>query len=1384
MSNFNKISGQRGTLLVEAIAMLGLIALVTPTLYKKSAERLQEIQDINTASQARTMYSIIETFMKTNYSLLIEKTSSSAGQTVAIGYEDGGTSCDADVGAECFEKGYSTFVPFGFTPGDLKNYGSPKIYVHRDKEALVAYIFFPAVSSSEIGKKRAARVASLVGANGGVVSQPLTGGSSSSEVYGTGGAWRLDATQIDTINIPNEFAENSLVVTSPEPVNMSNMDSDKFLYRVPPDNDGKDYHNTMVTDLYLGGNEDHESNWQSRADEYFSIFNVRKLTLNTNCARRDVAESSRTHSGEDNYCNPNVADLYIGKPNGKYLGVNDFSKGIDGNTGAAWIYGNLSALKENFRLFREGDTGVDRETGFDVMEFSRRGSTVTAEDGTIINNDYIVFRAENANESSRVSMVNNFVQVLENGSSNTYELKIGNSSVSDDSYMRAYMEGSTHILALNSPSDFLGSITEENLVTQINRHGGTVYINGGSSDAKMDTYINDAGGKLLAGKSGSWIDAANLGNSAEVYLLDGADRAEGTDKRRFFVGGTGENSSGTMLYGNARRVSLRGGLLRVHSDVGDLDASPTGGWDILTSIRSSETHLGLVDPETLPASLTGETAILSRYTDILGSTYMGTAEMSSSEVGDPIYSRGGWTLGVTGNAWFDDLLFARETWVNKSGMKELHAGFSSYADYAANPHAGWLDVYNDRFIVRDRGRSGLADGSDDEESVMIYADSSEIILRDLEGASLKMAQGTARLGNEENYIFADSSGTTDGAMNVVGSTLANIYTDDSSTAGVVNLQKDALQIFGQPDGVENYNNRIEARAQEFMIQTTGEGQDSSTAQFYATKDEIRTRYVNFSVENNESSAVFRVMPNVGTTGSSDANVQVHGSLHVNNNKVIHVASDPLNRAGIEGENHAMLEVDPQYVQIWASNDGSSFASRLNVPEGDPYYAMLKVNPADISGGSSAISDTENASVYIRRGAIELEPSAEGLFPEAAADQGVGYIKANRLVSDTGLPVPAPATVGGSGGHEGRATAYDQYMVNPAYTSVMHDIKLTTRGGARLSDALPDFVLKGVYNLVNNCAEGTHSGICNESGFGSWASPYIGLVPYASCPPGYRNMATVVPISFSMGQAGQLIEASGGNGWQVNPHPRQAQILAEAQNNGKQIAYPTLVEAEGYTMNSLWSEPGGFGYDFGTSTVTESHVQGWFQGFKAAYDDTSKSSTTSDAQTNAGSNNPYENFHPWHYIEDKEGAGNVTSWPVVAEALYFQQNTWLKTSVEPGDDGWGAYMGFIYDTGVWGEGGDTSNIRSNYNEQGYNEDLGGELLSGYAWNVFPIPTNTIEGHATVYCYFDRSNFTSWGNLVDQRDARSLLKGESFNRMGKDSDYSSRLDDPSLKYKDPW
>lgn len=49
--------------------------------------------------------------------------------------------------------------------------------------------------------------------------------------------------------------------------------------------------------------------------------------------------------------------------------------------------------------------------------------------------------------------------------------------------------------------------------------------------------------------------------------------------------------------------------------------------------------------------------------------------------------------------------------------------------------------------------------------------------------------------------------------------------------------------------------------------------------------------------------------------------------------------------------------------------------------------------------------------------------------------------------------------------------YNKYRVDPAFISVMNDIKLTSRGGARLSESLPNYINKGIYVLSNSYGAG-------------------------------------------------------------------------------------------------------------------------------------------------------------------------------------------------------------------------------------------------------------------------------------------------------------------------
>ncbi len=232
--------------------------------------------------------------------------------------------------------------------------------------------------------------------------------------------------------------------------------------------------------------------------------------------------------------------------------------------------------------------------------------------------------------------------------------------------------------------------------------------------------------------------------------------------------------------------------------------------------------------------------------------------------------------------------------------------------------------------------------------------------------------------------------------------------------------------------------------------------------------------------------------------------------------------------------------------IYASHTDANAAPRLDIKS-----SVLQVDSGPsssytgIAPGKAVADNANKGSVYIRKGVIELQ--SPYTFPSTVDEKLYGYIKADRFVDNAALPKTTYdktdpkkiVTMGAlpvikTGGYTGDYTTYDTYQVNPAYTSVMHDIKLTTRGGARLSDILPDFINKGIYVVDNTYAEGTtdqYVGNWGASGFNPKksykecdthtcrTSPWLGWVPNPQCPPGYAKVMTIMPAGWAMAQAG-------------------------------------------------------------------------------------------------------------------------------------------------------------------------------------------------------------------------------------------------------------------------
>ena len=122
-------------------------------------------------------------------------------------------------------------------------------------------------------------------------------------------------------------------------------------------------------------------------------------------------------------------------------------------------------------------------------------------------------------------------------------------------------------------------------ITWINKQGGNVWINKiaglDDSSALANTYINDGGGRLLAGTKGEWLRAAQEGASAQVHLLDSGSSNAG--ERIFTVGNADLINDANMMYGDSTKVSLRSDRFGVYNQDIDL-SSNVGGLEFAEAV--------------------------------------------------------------------------------------------------------------------------------------------------------------------------------------------------------------------------------------------------------------------------------------------------------------------------------------------------------------------------------------------------------------------------------------------------------------------------------------------------------------------------------------------------------------------------------------------------------------------------------------------------------------------------------------------------------------------------------------------------------------------------------------------------------------------------------
>ncbi len=872
------------------------------------------------------------------------------------------------------------------------------------------------------------------------------------------------------------------------------------------------------------------------------------------------------------------------------------------------------------------------------------------------------------------------------------------------------------------------------------------------------------GSAWMAGTLSALSDAFKVNGTSDEPILTFAD-ADGTimsaDSHLFNVFPTADGGVGLEINGDNSSV-VTDYATTINNDLtatgdtlvasGGTDTSFKAGPDgRYITADASKVLLQNGQVEILDDDGSGAVTNIKGRANITGATTVGTKATDATD-GDMEGIHNNYQLKVygTGNAYVaNDLVVGNTLYTKKFNTAELHAG----GELLANDNARWLHATTNGVKVTDP-----TDSANVKTRMEITQDTTALYNR----------EGSNSLTGGEMVLGASGSRLT-------GNDMVELYTTDDN--GEVQLQDKALVIRGKTETSGGRNAIISA--------------DADTIDFNANYTSV-------------NDGVFRVRREDNAAGMQDS-LYVNPNENTNQGLVLAEANRttvrPRGNDGIfdvqDEDGKRVLNVMPNGLNGETVNVGYNSYTR---PIGTVDVDKESVSFSDVTGGSayrvvevdldrSLAQKTDDSnptrgSVYIRRGAVELEsPSGAGY----EADAGYGYIEAGRFVANTkydGTKIDNPSDAYPSDYTKGWNTsdrvAYDRYMVNPAYTSVMHDIKLTTRGGARLSDILPDFINKGIY-VVNNTYKDTGFSLDSItatvnnggqisvsagagadvtevpggslSGADQWASPFLGVVPAPLCPPGHARVITITPAGFQMSQAGQMVK-------------REHYVGAGKTGAGNRFVVDERANLE---------ELGQVKINMADDTQTISGAQYYHN-------------TITDS-----ANNTRDLYYLGHANEPTLTKTNND--PYSPQPLYFQQSTWLKSKVQPQANGakgscnntlgsgegctnfvgWSAIMGFIYPASLY-----ENIISAVVGNPPKDEDV--------YWNVFPVKAKTLEAYATVYCYFDRTNLYvlpgEKGLQPEYTDQYDQLNSFRTGRTKPNSTYTDRLDDPTLKYKEPW
>lgn len=1274
--NFNKSILQQGGLMIEALAMLGLIAVVTPTMYKKSAERTMEVEDINTAATIRTINAAANDYVSANYSTILGDMVKNNETNRKLNIED-----------------LKAYLPYGFdVKKALYNYDGEHIQLSVSRpdgsNNLTTLMLFPAKLDEEngIGQERTSRIAALIGSSGGYVTD-------TNKARGIGGIWELSGdSYTKNFNSANKY---SIVTASADTISASagnEMDYSKYLQRgKDPDDTGGQWKNTMRTDLYMGGPEGSSEDVYHEATGPWSIRNIKSLIVGANYG-------------------PQVTN-----DDGELVEAGGYGLYVTGDTNPnAYIKGSVEAGYGQL-VADNGNLKYGKDAGKDDAGNSLFGFNVDTE-GTITNLKNL-----------------NLAQKFTNGWDS---IKIG---ALDDS---------------NDPDYVIKASHDNNTGSE----QGNLYLLGDVAEFHnigVDRYGNDA-----------------------VVLADGFDTspAEGGDFPEInynnpptFPIRMGSNTkvdsllaAGQIDTQKIRAASLSVGSHNIDDNEKWLNVNQYG----VTMADIHHENNGDYDPQGTYASF-NQAGILLR------------ADYSSHPVSDD--DKGGGANYKVGGQNTSEHAIQFNLRTNKefaggktlSNVAELFANNTDIRGKEIARISGQGTIIQAKSEIRDWKDDYDRSWEDETQDFKDTVDSNTLLLRN-DGMQMKMS---SKVGSVK-----DSSINISETVFSPRNNSDSAHTRTSFQKMHVDLKDSNFRI------VNNWENIFSVR-----------GNDNEEDQFSSNNNDVFTRNIPDFPPTNE-----KIVNNYDVALHGNIVVApktpINSSSYNQSNYYANVSIGTLNK--MAGVNILDKRYDYYGGKLSETASWGHNANQHNVVIIDQGF---DVNADYNNNNKKDIVDP--GTVYIRKGYVEVhgeDTANTSGHSYNDAYHGNGVLVASRLVANN--PIQARDVTKNipergshitefvdSSNYDNGSNHYDTYMVNPAYTSVMHDIKLTTRGGARLSDILPDFINKGIYVVSNTIKENfnNEAGDLEFNGYNgsngaqliasansvnstekinfansdAWASPYLGSVPAPQCPPGYGRVITLAPYSFEMAQAGILNKTQRA----IND------ALSTGENgikNGTKDSYYVMPVNNANEVKSSLTPP-----EYAKANVA---LDG--------NTDIKITATNNNIGTINGTLDELDGLSTQQYVLSSPTATDSSTKPV--KPLFFQQSTRIKSATVPLVDGlptsletkpsaleneyvsgWAAIIGFIYPAKMY------SAFTGNDN-------------SGFYWNLFPVMRGTINGYATVYCYFDRTNMygrynSNYGDYVDKQDyMKTMTKVPSSKAKAADPLYKARLNDPNLKYDEVW